>query len=148
MAKYSFIKHLTTIHVKSSLPDPVGDPHLHIPDDDQSGQDIYGEDWTNFEGTFGYGQPVDWCEDNQNLKILLIFKDTKMMFDRFFSVYDSPVHIEYQNPPVSVFIWDPIIVSRIKNYPPNKQITFDRTKKTPCSWRQQRMEVIAPVINT
>ena len=90
----------------------------------------YGEDWTNFEGTFGYGQPVDWCEDNQNLKILLIFKDTKMMFDRFFSVYDSPVHIEYQNPPVSVFIWDPIIVSRIKITPSNKQITFDRTKKT------------------
>ena len=81
MAKYSFIKHLTTIHVKSSLPDPVGDPHLHIPDDDQSGQDIYGEDWTNFEGTFGYGQPLAWCENNKNLKKLLIYKNTKMMFD-------------------------------------------------------------------
>ena len=43
MAKFSFIKHLTTTHVKSSSPDPVGDPHLHILDDDWSGQDIYGK---------------------------------------------------------------------------------------------------------
>ncbi len=60
----------------------------------------HGEGWTNFEETFGYGQFVAWCENNTNLKILLILKDTKKMFNWFCSVSDSPVHIEYQNPPV------------------------------------------------
>ena len=53
-----------------------------------------------YEGLLGHCHPVTECEINTNLKILLIFKGTQKMFDCFCGMSYSPVHVEYQSPPV------------------------------------------------